>query len=88
MRKITITAAAEETPRPLTVADMDRKAIFQCAKDACVDSWYRRTDESTYPIMSLRSGVLPDRPCLAWTITRVLAPGESLTIGPEVQDGE
>lgn len=84
MRKITVTEAPKEEPKPLTVADIKREAFFQCKNR--LGCWHHLTDEVEYPVASIPNCTLFGRGALGWIVTRVLAPGESLTIGPEVQD--
>ncbi len=83
MRKFTKNAAVKEESLPLTVADMSEKDIFRIVgyKD-----WWRRSRSDNARIVSLTDGMIRNRGKENWgedVVTEVLAPGESLTIGPE-----
>lgn len=85
MRPFTKIAAPKQEPKPLTVADMTQKNFFRVQS---YDAWFHLTDHiARWPVVSLKTGMLYDRKFLARQVTEVLAPGESLTIGPEVDDG-
>lgn len=81
MRKFTKNPAVGEKPR-LTVRDMGRTAIFRMEHGT---GWYRRTDEAERPAVSIEHGTLQHPPVLNRVVTEVLAPDETLTIGPEVE---
>lgn len=81
MRKVTKIEAPKKEPRQLTVADMDREMRFRIEG---WDHWYMRTNRSDWPIVSIQTGELwPAARVNDSLVTEVLAPGESLKIGPE-----
>ncbi len=85
MRKITKIPAVKEEPKPLTVRDVPRGKYFSTNHDG---EWCKRTDSSDYPAVNENDGYLYTADFCNWTVAEVLADGDSLTIGPEVNDGE
>ncbi len=85
MRKITKNPAVKEEPKPLTVKDVRKGRYFRTSAESV---WCKRTDSLKYPAVSLDNGYLYSADFCNWTVAEVLADDESLTIGPEVKDGE
>ena len=85
MRKITITKAVKEDTKPLTVKDVPQNAYFRTDENG---EWCKRTGSLGYPAVNLASGYLFTADFCNWIVREVLADGESLTIGPEVKDGQ
>ena len=84
MRKFT--PVPQEKPKVLTTRDMKPTDMFQIE---VYRDWWHRVDDSksgNVQIASLLDGILRTGETIDIVI-RVLAPGDSLTIGPEVKDG-
>lgn len=86
MRTFTKHEVVKEEAKPLTVGDV-KPGTFLRLKDCWQKEWLFRTDDDDHPIVTLSDGVLFNGH-LDDEVAEVLAPGEWLTIGPEVKDGE
>lgn len=80
MRPVTKHEAVKEKPKARIVSEMGRNELFRVVG---YTSWFRRTDERQWPYVSVNTGNLRSREWGRSEVTEVLAPGESLTIGPD-----
>ncbi len=81
MRTFTKIEAKQEESEPLAIRDLEPRTIFRC-EQIWDTEWFIRTNSDKRPATALNTGVLF---CghLDVEVSEVLAPGESLTIGPD-----
>lgn len=81
MRKVTITKADTKRKHPC-VRDLEPGDKFRITGE---DEWYLRTNEDDRPAVRILEGTIVFTGIFSDQVSEVLAPGESLTIGPEVE---
>lgn len=82
----TFTVAEEPKEEPKCARDLRPGTWF---RSYGTSAWYVKTDDDRFPVVAAYGGTLyPEDQSGHWRVAKVLAPGESLAIGPEVADSK
>ena len=85
MRQVTVNPATKKEPKPQTIGNLKKGTWFTCQR--WPTEWMIRTGSDSHSAVTVHDGTLLTG-FLGEPLVKVLADGESLTIGPEVKDGE
>jgi hypothetical protein len=85
MNTVTRIQGENTTPKPLTVRDLKRRAIFRVTGDDD-NTWYMRTSFADCYAVNWSTGFICGDGILNHIVAEVLPVGDVLQIGPEVTD--